>query len=59
MRQHLEMDGFGLARPAIRALFAEALERKIAFNRAFETARIEGRVNTFQEFVGLMQTARA
>lgn len=59
MGRHLDEDGFGIARPSLRALFAHALEQKVAFNRAFEAARLEGRVATFQEFVGLMQGARA
>ncbi|MFO0998523.1 MAG: glycosyltransferase family 2 protein [Alphaproteobacteria bacterium] len=59
MQRHLERDGFGLTRPALRALFADALAQKIAFNRAFERARLAGRVATFQEFVGMMQAEHA
>ncbi len=59
MQRHLERDGFGLRRPALRALLADALERKIAFNRAFERARLDGRVATFQAFVGLTQRAQS
>jgi len=51
MRERLAKDGFGLTDPALRALFAESLERKIALNAAFEAARRRGEVTTFQEFV--------
>jgi succinoglycan biosynthesis protein ExoO len=51
MRARLAADGFGLADPDLRARFAESLDRKIALNAAFESARLRGEVETFQEFV--------